>query len=584
MTETTVGREPVQIVEIKQPLCSRTFGVSPCLAQGSNDEKCYNTRGTCGFTSAFNLGTPLSLYFGKGRPGEQGLANYIIPSLVSVTTSPTRINLASANPDAQGLGNRALCNITFQDHPHTDRLVDPYLSGRSWDPLSPDRGSFWTRWLVRNKYRQNIEIVVYEGYAGQTLAAMKTRKYFLQSVQGPDAQGRVRVQGKDILARVEERKAQAPVASPGELYADITNSQTSFEVSNAVLADYATSGTLRINDEIVTYTGVATSTNGITFSGVTRGTDNSDADAHSTGDAVQQCLRYTSEPPEDVVEDLLTTYGGISSSFLDTTNWASEINTYLAAYELTALITEPTSVYKLLSEIQEQVLFYIWWDERDALVKLKAVRGVDSQPDILTDSANIISGSLSFSEKPRQRASQVWVYYSQNDYAENPDSADAYAKQYVIADLESETDELYGEPSIRKVYARWLRLDALAQNTASKIIIRFVDIPTEVKFRVDAKDRDYWVGDTVEILHHFDVDQYGQRRRRRWTIVSAEEIAPGEVIEYVAEDSTLYGEIYYVLPSGAANYPGYDVAPEKNCYIGNAAGQVSDGETAGRIS
>lgn len=584
MTETTPGRETIQIVEIKQPLCTNVFGVSPCTATGTADTKCYNTRATCQDTANYALGTPLSLYFGKGLVGERGLASYIIPSLVSVSTSPTRINLASASPDAQGLGNRALCTITFQDHQHTDRLVDPYVSGRSWNPLDPSRGSFWTRWLVRNKYKQNIIIVIYEGYVGQALAAMTSRQYFLQEVVGPDSNGRVTIRGKDILARIEERKAQAPVASPGELYAGINSSVTSFEVANAVEADYAASGTLIIGDEIMTYTSRASSANGVTFSGVTRGTDNTVADNHSAEDAVQQCLRYTDETPDDVLNDLLTTYGGIDSSYLDTANWATEVDTYLSLYRANALITQPTSVASLVSDLQEQMLFYVWWDERDRLVKLKAIRGIDAAPPTLTDASNIISGSVSFTEKPRERASQVWVYYGQRDFTGAGSRAEAFSNSYIIANLESETDALYGEPSIRKIYAQFLTSGQLAANTASKIITRYVDVPSEVKFRMDAKDRTYWIGDTFYLSHYLDVDQYGARRLRQWTVVSAEEVVPGEVIEYVCEDTTLYGRIFYIMASGAADYPGYDVAPFKNCYIGNSSGLLSDGQQSGRIS
>ena len=154
----------------------------------------------------------------------------------------------------------------------------------------------------------------------------------------------------------------------------------------------------------------------------------------------------------------------------------------------------------------------------------------------------------------------------------------------MIADLESETDELYGEASIRKVYGRWINSDILAANTAGKIIVRYVDVPTEIKFRMDAKDREFGVGDTIEISHYLDVDQFGARRQRRWTIVSFEEIVPGEVVEYVAEDTTLYGKIYFIMANGTADYPGYDSAPFKNCYIGDANGVLSDGATAGIIT
>lgn len=584
MTSTTVGREPVQIVEIVQPLCANTYGSAPCTASGTADQKCYNTRATCQDTANYDGSSTLSLFFSKGYVAEQGVsgASYIIPSLKSVSTAPTKINLGGANPDASGLGNRAVCSITLQDHPHTDRLVDPYVDGRSWDPMA--RASFWSKWLVRNKYRQNIRINVYEGYAGEALGSMVKRSYFLQSVTGPDSGGRVTIQGKDILARIEERKAQAPTASPGELYADISAVATSFEVANAVEADYPATGTIRIGDELMTYTSRATSSNGITFSGITRGTDGTTADTHSAEDAVQECVRYTNARVDDVIEDLLTTYGGIDAAFLDTANWATEVDDYLSFYLLNTVISEPTGVSELVSQVQENVLCYIWWDERDALVKFKAIRGIDADPPVITAEYNILEGSFSLTEKPRERASRAWVFYRHKNYVDATDDANSYSSQSVFADLESEGADLYGEASIRRIYAPWVSSGAIADTTASKILTRFVDVPTTAQLEMDAKDRDYWVGDTVTISHFLDVDEFGERRLRNWTITSAEETTPGEVVRYTMEDTTLYGRIHYIMASGTADYPGAASAPFKNCYIGDASGLLSDGTPCGKIN
>jgi len=154
----------------------------------------------------------------------------------------------------------------------------------------------------------------------------------------------------------------------------------------------------------------------------------------------------------------------------------------------------------------------------------------------------------------------------------------------VNADLDSETDELYGEPSIRKIFGRWLPSGALAANTATKIITRYVDVPQECRFRLDAKDRDYWVGDTIEIDHHLDVDEFGEKRFRRWTIISAEEVEHGHIVQYVAEDTTLYGEVSFILAGGAADYPGEASVDFGAAYIGNADGLLSDGNPSARIS
>ncbi len=573
-------REVVQIVEIVQPLCALTFGNAPCTATG---EKCYNTRATCEDTANYDGSSTLSLFFAKGRVAEMGVKGvpYIIPSLVSVSTAPTRINLTGANPDAQGLGNRAVASIEFKDHPHTDRRVDPYVSERAWDPYL--RGSFWSKWLVRNKFRQNIEVRVYEGYADQKLSQMTKRSYFLQSVSGPDSSGSFSIEAKDILARIEDRKAQCPVASPGELFADLDATTVSFVVANAVLADYGANGTLRINDELMTYTSRATEGTGLRFSGVTRGTEGTEASEHSAEDTVQQCVRFTDARLDDIANTLLGTYGGIDASYLDTVNWASEVDDYLSLYRFSTVISEPTSVSELISELQVSGAFYMFWDERDALVKFKAIRGIEADLPLLSDRENIVADSFDIREKPRERASQVWVYYGHKNFVDPIEEASSYKFISIFANLESESDDQYGEPSIRKVFSRWITTGAIADSTASKISVRYSEVPSEVVFRMDAKDRATWVGDQRRMTHYRDVDKHGNRRVRNWTIVSAEEVVPGEMVEYVAEDTTLYGRISKILANGSADYDPL-TAVSGGAYIGDANGLLSDGTNCARIA
>lgn len=586
MTETTVGREPVQIVELRQPLCANTYGVAPCTASGAATSKCFNTRATCQDPNNFALGTALSLYFSSGRVAERGVsgATYIIPSLQSVSTAPTEINFTGGSPDAQGLGTRAVCSITLADHPHTDQVVDPYLSGRTYDPMADDRGSFWSRWMVRNKHRQNVVLVVYEGYAGQALSSMKKRTFFLQDITFDRSAGRVTITGKDVLSRIEERKAQAPIATGGLLRKAISNSDTTAEIIGATAADYPITGAVRIDDELMLLTAATDKSWGVELEFSARGALNTTAASHSADDAVQWCLRYVDEDLPAILTDLLQVWGGIPASYLDTAGWATENTDWLSAYLLSAVITDPTSVTELVSELMEQVPFLLWWDERDALVRLKAIRGIDTTVPTITAETHILAGSFSIEEKPRERASQVWVYYGRRNYLKAVTDPTSYGYRFISANLSSEGDEEYGEASIRKIFARWIPSQALAANTASKIATRFNEVPSECMFRMDAKDRDYWVGDTVVISHHMDVDDFGARRLRNWTIISAEEVVPGEVVEYRAVDTTLYGRVSYIMAAGSGNYPGAGALPAKYGYIGDASGLLSDGSDCARIS
>jgi len=451
-----------------------------------------------------------------------------------------------------------------------------------------ERGSFWSKWIHRNKYWNLIRINIYEGYAGQALGAMTVRTYFMDNISGPDSNGNVTIQGKDILARIEERKAQAPAVSQGVLYADIDESTTSIEVANAVEADYDASGVIRIGDELISYSARATSTYGITFTASLRGYKNTVSAAHEFDDEVQQCVEYSGVSVDTVLEDLLSTYGGIDTGFLNLTDWATEAANYHSAVRLRTVIAEPTSVAKLVSEILLQVGGYMWWGERTRLVEYRAVRGIGETVDRIDDESNILPG-FSIKRMPRQRISQCWFYYNVRSYVDDLEKPSNFNNSTIVANLESEADDLYGEPSIRKIFSRWLLTAAGANTTASRLVARYTDVPREATFSMDAKDRAYWTGDIIEISHRLDVDEFGNRNIARWTITSAEEIVPGEIVRYVAEDTTLYGITYFVQGTGAADYDldptsiGPTASTGALAYIGNSAGLLSDGTPSAKI-
>jgi hypothetical protein len=298
---------------------------------------------------------------------------------------------------------------------------------------------------------------------------------------------------------------------------------------------------------------------------------------HSQDKTVQECLRYTAEPVTDIVDDLLKTWGGIATANVDTAGtFAAELDHHLTSYNLTALITEPVGVDQLLSELQEQVGFFIWWDERVALVKLRAIRGLEVEPVTLSDEANIIEGSIRFEDLPRSRVSQVWFYYNLISPVVNLDTKN-FSTVKVVADLGSEGPDQYGEQSIRKIFSRWIQLGALAFTSAFKIVNRYSTVPRQVSFKLDAKDRALWTGDAVFISHHLDVDEQGARQIEQWTIISAEEIVAGELVEYTAENTQLYGKVYEWMGAAAGDYPGAATAGFEDAYWGDANGLLSDG-------
>jgi hypothetical protein len=581
LSETTEGREPFIAVQIDQDFCTRTYGVAPCTA-ATPGNKCFNTLATCQDTANYEKGER-TISFCKPASNIPKDQTYI-PSVASVSTAPTKINPTNQDRNSSPLGQRAAATIVFDDHPHSDFQVDPYLADRNYDPL--ERGTFWSKWIARNPYYQNRPLRIYEGFVGDDLVYSQTRSYFIDSIQGPDSNGRVQIVAKDPLKLADRQKAQVPAPSTGVLRIAINTTDTTIDIQSSVLADYPAPGIVRIDDELITYTTSANVTiSGSTYvrlTGVTRATNGSIADDHDAGTLVQICTEYDDEPIWDVVYDLLTTYAGIDASFIPYTDWQTEGSVWLAQFNVSAILSQPKGVGEILGEILQQVLLYIWWDERDQEIKLRAIRPLIGTAPTFTDNANIIENTVSLTTDPKNRVSQIWVYWDQNNKAEDVEKESNYKKLRIRADLDAESAEKYGESRVRKIYARWIQNDAQAINLSARLLGASFENPKILKLRVDAKDRAVWTADVVDILHRNIVDFTGSPTLERYQVLSVEEVLPGEVVQYEMQRFIFKGTRFgFYMASDAPTF----AAATQEQKDGNAAwysdadGLMSDGSS-----
>lgn len=522
------------------------------------------------------------LYLGRGVKGEPR-DRYILPCLGSLSALGARINLNGADGNYEPLGRRATLDFTCSDFTHSDITQDPYLSDRTTRP--EDSGTFWRKWMVRQKFgRVGATVKVHDGYAGQKFADYKTRSYVLDSVAfNEDA---VSFHCRDVLSRTEFRKAQVPAVSNATLSADMTDSATTFTASGDFTGEYPASGTVRINDEIMTYTSIAYSDPDTTWSGVTRGTDGSSASDHETGDLIQVCRRYTAEAITDVLTELLVDDAQIPAQLVNLSGIASEVGAYLDAYSLSTLITEPTAVSELVGKLSEECSFYVWWDERAQVIDLRAIRAVGAA-DVVADWSyenNIIANSMKVDDKPKQRLNVITFYFNPFDWTGDLGKASNFKSALKVVNGTTSLPEQYGNTlQTREVYSLWLTTEALANQTASRLSIRYADVPQFATFYVDAKDRDVWLGDVVTVSHPMIVDQFGARVVRRWLIIEAEEVVPGHTVKYVAADITLDGTIYYITDNSVTTYTA-ELFAEGNAFITDANGLNPDGTEGATIN
>ena len=495
-----------------------------------------------------------------------------------MTTAPSTINPVNSNRNVAPLGQRAVATLTFDDHPHSDLLVDKYVAERAYDPLK--KSTFWAKWLARNPYYQNRPIRIFEGYQGQDLSEMRVRHYLIDSVQGPDASGRVRVVAKDPLNLADRERSQVPEASPGLLDAQINESVTQIDIAQALLTDYDASGTVRIGDEIMTYTTRAQVGDLVRLSGITRGSDGTIAEPHREDANVQKCIRYTNERVWDVIYDLLTTYANIPAQFIDKDAWDEEGEEFLIGFEVSALLSRPAGVSSVLNEIFDQVLAYIWWDERDQEIKFRSIRAIPNAGSI-NDQANILADSFDLKTDPRQRFSQIWIYFGQRNAALPVDVESNYDQLRIRADLEVEDPDLYGETRIRKVFARWIQTDAQAITLSVRLLDLSLDNPKKLRIRLDAKDRAFWTADVLQVQHRNLVDEFGDPLTERYQILSAEEVEPGEVVEYGLQNFAIpVLRVGFYTEADALNYDQYteeQIEAERLSFYSDEDGLMPDG-------
>jgi len=524
------------------------------------------------------------LYFDDGRRAKPSDALYILPLLTGTRAVGTRLNVGGSDTRYETLGRRAFLAVNFADAPHSDFYVDPYLSGRTYEPLS--NSTFWRKWLLRNKFGRTRGLVRrYSGYADQALSAMRRQTYVVDKF---DLQGdRVSLSCRDYLSLTEFRRAQVPAPTNGKLDADLTDVATTMALVGDVTDEYPATGTVRIDDELIQYTGRTYAALGdqTTFTGLTRASDGSTAAEHDADESVQLCKRYAAARIDDVLEGLLVNDAAVPAQIVDLAGFTSVYDTSLAAYTLTTVISEPTGVDQLIGEMAEQCSFYIWWDERAQLIKMQAIEALATVDATFRQDTDIVSESFTLTERPKERLTTLSYYYNPRNFAGDLSKPANYKNQLVVSNSRASGPDQYGTlPQTREVFSRWLTTEAQANQTGSRYSVRYAGVPSYASFLVDAKDRQYWVGDFVQIEHDYLIDKTGALDPgRRWLIVEAEEVEAGHSQRLTCVDVTLDGLIYYITANGIGNYTAALFAAQ-NAFITDNNGLNPDGTDGATIS
>lgn len=581
-----IGRQPITVVEIDVDFCSRTYGSAPCTASigATGAQKCYNTFGTCQDTANYDKTTKTYRFCTKTALLPVG--TNIFPCINDVDVVPTEI-------DTKGLSKRAVITASFEDFPHHDRGVDPYVgestatSGRS-DTPAMQRGTFWGKFGARNKFLVNRPLRVKRGYIDANglntdfSTDFNTELYFIERIDYDFNRGIVKITAKDVLKFADNKTAKAPKPSTGKLSAGINSSVTSLTLDSGSGAGYSASGKVRIDDEIISYTSKSTDT----LNGLTRGTDGSVAVSHDSDALVQQCLEYTAQSVEDVVEDLLVNYADVPSSYIDSATWATEATTFLSGYDYTTVLSEPTGVQDLIQEISNHSGVNIWWNPVEQEIKFKAIAQPLATTSIksITDE-NILQGSLTIRSLEKERLSRVIVRFSPKTQVIDFDKQTDYSEGEVIIDTDAESANEFGAESTRLIKTRWLPTNAVVSDMASRLLNRLRNVPRQIKFRLDAKDSDLKTGDQLFYTGRHIVDENGEENPVKFLVTQSREVQEGSVWEFVAvEFGSLSGIAGLIGDNSLLDYTSESTANQQvYAFISDNSGLMSNGDNGYRI-
>ena len=559
------GNEPVYVVEIELGFCSNDFGVSPCTATGAAGTECFNCFEHCQDVPNFDetnpsAGTTTKIYrFASTRlDGIQGedAATYVhdesptFPTLGAVKLAPAVLT------PGKGLGVRATCSVSISDHPWTDIGIDPYYDTRTYDPDT--QGTFWGKLLSRNPFYENRKITVKTGFLADDGTYDSTnfisRLYFIDSIAGPDKNGKVTIKGKDVLRFTDKSKAQLPTQSDATITNDILAADASILIndpSDDVIDYYNLSPSqpyIRIDDEVMQITGYTGSNPDYSLT-VNRATLPSfypgpmTAEDHDEGATVQHCYLFEEERIDDVVEYLLKTVAGIDSAYIPKADWVTKIDYGLQSYDMSTLITEPTGVGELLTELTEQTIL-LWWDERDQEIKMDSLLVTAVGETIYSDDEHIVADSVKVARDDSARISQVWVALGVRNPVLDLKEAKNFSSVKITADLELEGVNAYNQKKVRRIFTRWLPTSE--GNVAAEISARLNNFYKTTKrmisFEMNAKDSDVWTGSLIQISTRQLQDEFGDNKTLSFRVLSANEILmPGKTTyKYVVQD---FGEL-----------------------------------------
>lgn len=233
---------PVTILCIELDYCANSWGeglcIAPALPSQSNLKPCFNTFSTCKnkyqfFTGECQTGEQVSgyscttkkYYFStcelpKSLIQEIEQDGVYLGPVIKEKSVKFKTGLMSLT---NSLSTRSSLTMQISDFDHNDDQIDPYLEQRDWfkihDASSKPSGTFWGRFLARNKFLQNKPVKIYTGDCEDSFSNFDESLFLLEYIT-QTGNGCVDLKALDPFSFADEKNQKCP-----KPYTDVSGQQ-----------------------------------------------------------------------------------------------------------------------------------------------------------------------------------------------------------------------------------------------------------------------------------------------------------------------------------------------------------------------
>lgn len=638
---TDFARVAVAVLELDLDKCTRTFGVSPCVAGRKNSGTAQAgasstitlAAGASAVDDAYNNMT-VRITGGTGSGQERKISDYVGATKVA-TVSVAWTTTPDATSTYDVIDRPNACYNTFetcQDKTNYAKTTQtlrfcsegaplpagiamrPYVSqiataptvielnqglarratssitlrdepdgDTETDPYITDRGTaaqgtFWTRLLARSPNYVGRFARIRRGYAATPWDwAQFVDELYIIDSIKGPSQSGTVSVVLKDILKLADR-TQMPKPTDGKLTVAMIATDLSLTLDSGKGAQYDATGYVILKDEIIEYTGKA----GDVLSWPStayRGKFGTTAMTHKVDETVQLCKAFIDQKVTDVLKSVLNE-AGISNSYIDTALMTSEDDTWLGTkYHITAILTKPNEANRYIKELCFESNSVLWWSPVDQKVKFRVIMPrLSTGIPALTEAANLIEDSVSVESMDDQRLTYSGMKYGLIDYSKTRDEAANFALGNIYIDGDAESANQYNDRRSENTFSQWLSSpNAVA---ARAWVARRVGYYRNAprKLKFKLDPKD----DTFAVGDLVDITTAkltdAAGAPLKTRVLVLRKDKKGTHLDIEAM-TTKFGRRYaFINDNGVPNYPSATAAQRDKAFICNASGKMSNGD------